>query len=209
MSNMKKMMMAAWVCAMLLVACSIEDNDRQQNPYLNEGTSQGLYGNNEFDGEFAINWMVNGEVVGSSLLQVSMGANVLELPFQWLHHTIFPDAKEVKWPEWIYEPDIWGMRIALTGYSDDTNYFTVKGTEHNQQVIVDGKTMDYTVYFSKDNSIAIYYKNWDAWSAITPIDSIRVYDETAREVVDVKRFTPAINLSFNSTKRTKARDSGN
>ncbi|MBR5062604.1 MAG: hypothetical protein IKX24_10765 [Prevotella sp.] len=206
---MRKIMIGAWMCVLLLASCSIEDNDSSPEKYSDWDVYNSSNPNSESYGEFAINWMVDGAVVDNSLLQVNEEAKVLELPFQWLHHIIFPDAKEVKWSEGSTEPNTWDMHIAFAGYSENNYYYSIKGTEHSQKVIVDDKTFVYHVYFSQDQSISIYNKNWDAWSAITPIDSIRVSDEIAKEVVEVKRYSPAIHLSFNSTKRTKARDSGN
>lgn len=162
----------------------------------------------ELNGEFAVNWIVDDEVVDTTRLQVEYTANVLSLPLDWLNRQIFQQEKvsvEIRDDE---SSKVWGLALRLTGYTDNSIYFDVTKSTYTQRVFVDNSPFDYYVYFATDKATAIYNKQWDAWTATIPIDSIQVADESIRvnhrpKVIDVIRFNPAKNLSFTSTKRTK------
>ena len=193
-------------CALLLTGCSIDDGDSASEEYPMD--DRGLSMRDEFNGEFAINWMVDGEVVDTTRLQVAQGATVLSMPFDWLHQQIFQktDASiEIRDDE---ISKMCGLWLRLTGYTDSNVYFNITRSTYTQRVFVDDHSFEYYVYFSTDKATAIYSKQWDSWAATIPIDSIQVTDDSIRvnhrpAVVDVIRFNPARILSFISTKRTK------
>ena len=103
--------------AMLAVACSTGDDDAApfgealNNTYTNE---MGM--NSEWNGEFAVNWTVGGDVIDSTRLQVLVQTNVLAMPFEWLHRQAFPAANEVT--SWQIDNDGWDMRFSVMGYSE-------------------------------------------------------------------------------------------
>ncbi|MBQ7987075.1 MAG: hypothetical protein IJ253_01010 [Bacteroidaceae bacterium] len=198
--------MAAFTLAALLTGCSkVYDSTKDAEYYAPYFDSYFLP--DEFNGEFAINWMVADEVVDTTRLQVEHTANVLSLPLDWLHRQIFQQENATIEFRDDETSKVWGLALRQTGSSDNNVYFDITKDTYNQRVFVDAHPYDYEVYFSSAKATAIYNMQWDSWTATIPIDSIQVADDSIRvdhrpAVVNVIRFNPAKNLSFISTKRT-------
>ena len=198
--------LVAFPLALLWTGCSKDGYDEEVvTPY---SYSDSFRLPEELDGEFAINWIVDDQVVDTTRLQVKYTANVLSLPLDWLHRQIFQQEKAAVEMRDDEIGKVWGLALRLTGYTDNSVYFDITKNMYNQQVFVDGHPFDYNVYFSTDRATAIYSKQWDSWTATIPIDSIQIADDSIRvnlrsKVVNVIRFNPAKNLSFISTKRIK------
>ena len=194
---MYKKMIGTMLCLLAIMSCTVEDGEKvPYNNYAVEVIS------NEYDGEFAIDWIVNGTTIDTTRLLVNSQAKVLNMPFKWLHQLIFPTAQTVTLCEEGSDANHWNMNTSITGYSAVNIYFGIKGIVYQRKVMVDGKEQDYKLFFSPDKSVAIYYQAWDAWSAIMPIDSLQVTQSGTGEIT-TSRYTPAISLTFNSTRRTK------
>lgn len=194
---MNKKMIGIMLCLLAMMSCTVEDGENvPNNNYAFEEISH------EYDGEFSIDWVVNGATIDTTRLLVNSQAKVLNMPFKWLHQLIFPTAQTVALCEEGSDASHWNMNTSITGYSDVNIYFGIKGIVYQRKVMVDGKEQDYKLFFSPDKSVAIYYQAWDAWSAIIPIDSIQVKQSHTGEVA-TSRYKPAISLTFNSTRRTK------
>lgn len=193
--------------AMLAVACSTGDDDAAPfGEALNNTYTNGMGMNSEWNGEFAVNWTVNNEIIDSTRLQVQIQSNVLAMPFEWLHRQAFPAANEVT--SWQVDNDGWDMRFSVMGYSESNVYFYITNPHYSHRAMVDGRLLTYDVYFSPERSTAVYNRQWDSWTAIMPIDSIEISDETMRQnhrpvVIETRRFAPALPLSLNSTNRTR------
>lgn len=197
----------------LLAACSTGDDEsfmQWTETNYNSADDNGLTMNDVFNGEFAISWMLDGEQLDTTRIQVLRGLNVLQPPTRWFCQQAFPNASTV-----VSTADdvtqIWGTHIRLTGYSDDNVYFVIGNTNYIQPVEADGQRMVYIVWFTPGKSTAVYNKTWDTWAAVTPVDSITVYDDSQLHrgtLVSTTRFVPAANLTFTSTQRTNTPDLG-
>ena len=164
----------------MLAACSIDDDKSvypQGDNAMYLASKDGAM-NTGWNGEFAISWLVNGEEVDTTRLQVMVQTNVLSMPLEWLNSVAFPEAQQVT--TWDADDAGWDWHFSLTGYSEYSVYFAIKNTQYYHRAMVDGKLLGYRVSFAPEQSTAVYSSQWDSWTAATPIDSIEVVDETIR-----------------------------
>ena len=203
-----KKILSILLCAALFTSCSKDDGDmvsKNAAEEYNEFDRSGMEKDSEFNGEFTLNWTADGKSIDTSTLQVWMTANILSLPHDWLHQQIFPGQEVTLLGDDITK--IWAMHLMMTGYSDENYYFQIRNTAYEQGVEVGGQMLSYEVCFSPEHSTTFYNRASDSWTGIAPIDSIVVRDEVNRTnhhptVISVRRFSPAVNLSFTTTSRT-------
>ena len=202
---MMKKILPALLCAALLASCLKNDDDSLNGSADNYSVPRAET-EREYNGEFTLDWKVDGKSVGASTLQVMVTANILALPHDWLHQQIFPGQQVTLLGDDISQ--IWAMHLMMTGYSDENCYFKIQNTAYEQSVDIGGQMLSYKVCFAPERSTTLYNKTTDSWTGIAPIDSIVVSDEVNRTnhhatVISVKRFSPALNLSFSTTSRTR------
>ncbi|MBQ8713330.1 MAG: hypothetical protein IJ551_11015 [Prevotella sp.] len=198
---MYKTICIALLGLMTVVACSTDDDEPKL--LYTDGSSMSTAA---WNGEYAVNWVVDGEVVDTTRLQVMVQTNVLSMPYGWLQQQAFPTAREVT--TWDTESLGWDMHFYVTGYSENNYYFTMMNTQFEHRAMVDERLLTYDVFFSPTKSTAVYNPQWDSWTAAMFIDSIQIMDEKIREnhrpvVLETRRFTPALLLTMQSTKRTR------
>ena len=110
---MNEKMIGIILCLLLAVmSCTVEDGENR--PY----NEYSYTASNEYNGEFAIDWVINGATIDTTRLQVYSQAMVLNMPFRWLHQLIFPTAETVKLCDEGTDTNHWNMQTSVTGYSD-------------------------------------------------------------------------------------------
>lgn len=188
------------ICTAMLTGCTKGEDGDSSMSNVNAPSDM------PYNGAFEINWTVDGQTVGTSTLEWMYTANILSLPHDWLHQQLFPGQQVTLLSDDVAQ--IWALHLSPTGYSDDNNYFAIENTHYEQFVSVGGQRLTYDVCFSQRRSTAICNRVTGFWTGVAPIDSIVIRDEDNRVdhrpvVVSVKRYSPAVVLAFNTTKRIR------
>ena len=197
-------------CLLLPCSCSTDDDESYTS------LEQDIYSNSPlWSGLFAATWMLEGNPVGDTQLNVLNDGSASTLPVKVIHDTMFPEAASVgirlesltnDW-QMTFQGD-WSMGYASSGRSQSSYYFAINNTICKQAITIDGAPMQSQWFFTPKLPVAIYNVAWDQWTINAPLDSIQVTDAYTGDIVRVKRFTPAANLSLITTKRM-TRDLGN
>ena len=175
-----------------LISCTVDDSDSYDPS--NSGEDPGWYG--QFNG----NWIVEKQIVDTSLLGAFQQFYVAAMPDQHIVNQVFPAVAKA---DSVNDTGCnWGY--ALAGYSENSYYFNILLKSYGFTAKINGTWYQFHMNLTPDKSVAMYDKSTDAWLVLVYINQIIVecrkgdYSTWKTETIN---YSPDLQYQFVTIKR--------